>query len=285
GTRMQQRSKKHLRDKQRALKDKFNVYMRNVEKFNTEHPSPQPIECPLLVEVLRMSLADRFWDIGQLTHPEEAWAVDRNTQDGIQAYLIASHSHDELRRVGRECRQAAKWALDRQQRISAFSSCLELEEHDTETVQNRWLVSLVGSSAALSPKDRLDVSKRVLKAVYARMNQDFARLCMFWNIKMNEVIDKTRMYSQLSDDKDELIKLQWAALARDSRLTWKSATEFDIVESTPLDEAEVIEQNFRLLEIDVDGNDVDGNDVDWLNEVNLDVIEGDGDSEEEEEVD
>ncbi|KAH9807212.1 hypothetical protein DFH28DRAFT_1101289 [Melampsora americana] len=127
GTRMQQRSKKHLQDKQRALKDKYNVYLGNVDKFNTEYPSPQPIECPSLEEILRMSLADHFWDIGQLTHPEEAWAVDQDTRDGIQAYLDASHSHDEIRRVGRECRQAAKWALDRQEKLSAFSTSLELE--------------------------------------------------------------------------------------------------------------------------------------------------------------
>ncbi|KAH9807211.1 hypothetical protein DFH28DRAFT_916365, partial [Melampsora americana] len=138
------------------------------------------------------------------------------------------------------------------------------------------LISLVGSSNALSPKNRLDISKRVLKAVYSRINQDHARLCMSWNINMSELIDRTRVYSQLSQEEDELIKMRWEALARESKLTWKSATEFDIVDSTPLDEAEAIEQNLRLLEIDNDDNDDER-----LNGVNFDDIGGDRENENE----
>ncbi|KAH9815178.1 hypothetical protein DFH28DRAFT_893176 [Melampsora americana] len=275
GTRMQQRSKKHLRDKQRALKDKYNIFCRNVEKFNQDYPSPNLIECPSLEDILRMSLADHFWDIGQLTHPHEAWAVDRHTQDGIQAYLEATHSEDEVRRVGRECRQAVKWALDRQEKLSAFSTSLELQDNDTETVVNKWLVSLVSLSVA-SPIDRLNISKSVLKAVYSHMSRDHARLCMVWNIKMGDLMKKTRVYSQLSEAEENLIEMRWSALARESKQVWKSATEFDIVDANPLDEDEVIEQNFCDLEIN-EHEDGDEDGFGQPEEVNFIDIEGDGD--------
>lgn len=124
---MQQHSKKNLREKQAALKVKFNTYERNVEKFNHDFPNAEPLVCPSFEEMKRLSLADCFWDIGQLTHPGQPWAVDQETQEGIRAYLDMSHAWDELRQISRECRQAIKWALGMEDKLSLLQSALDLE--------------------------------------------------------------------------------------------------------------------------------------------------------------
>lgn len=96
-------------------------------KFNEEFPSRPPIPCPLFEEVQKLSLADQFCDMGGLTHPGEPWAVDPSTREGIRSYLDFIHARDEISRIGRECRQAMKWAFDIQERLSALLTALELE--------------------------------------------------------------------------------------------------------------------------------------------------------------
>ena len=97
---------------------------------------------------------------------------------------------------------------------------------DTETVANKWLVSLVITNVAsatdrlnisnvASPTDQLSISKNVLKAFYTHTSQDHARLCMFLNIKMIELINKTRSYSQLSEQEEDSMTLhQMTSLPR-----------------------------------------------------------------------
>lgn len=123
---MQQRSKKHLREKKADSKKKYKTFQRNVQEYNDNFPSPNPIECPPVEEIQRLLLEDLFWDIGQLTHPGEPWAADPDTRDGIQACLDCSHSQDELNWIARECRQAVKWALDLKEKLSVFLTALEL---------------------------------------------------------------------------------------------------------------------------------------------------------------
>lgn len=66
-----------------------------------------------------MPVTDPFWDVGALNHPDEPWANDTSTKEGIRAYLVKRSSTEELRRIGREVRQAIHWALDYQARVDA----------------------------------------------------------------------------------------------------------------------------------------------------------------------
>lgn len=89
---------------------------------------------------------------------------------------------------------------------------------------------------------------------------------------MREVINKTRVYSELSQEEEESIKSRWSFLMGESRLRWKAATDSDIVNSNPLDEAEMAELHFALLELNVHeegGND----DIDQLNDLDVDGME------------
>lgn len=64
-----------------------------------------------------MDITDVFWNGGSLTHPEELWATDPATQEGIQAFLTQRAAEDELRRIAREARQLLLWACDYQARV------------------------------------------------------------------------------------------------------------------------------------------------------------------------
>lgn len=111
GTKSQQAISNQIRAKQRTLKLKWQTYQLQSSRFNERfNPSPL-IVCPELETVKSMPMDDVFWNIGNLTHPDEPWAVDVNTQKGIQAYLTLTHAQDELRRIARELRQQIRWAL------------------------------------------------------------------------------------------------------------------------------------------------------------------------------
>lgn len=127
GTRAQQRMKKVLREKQAALKTKYKTFERIVNTFNESFADEVVIECPEFEHIRRLSVYDTFWDVGHLTHPTEAWAVDPRTQEGIQAYLVMSHACDELSRVARECRQMIRWSLVVNEKVSVFRTALEIE--------------------------------------------------------------------------------------------------------------------------------------------------------------
>lgn len=131
GTRVQQKTNKTLSDKQLLLKKKYETFRRCVDGYNKDYAQENPIACLTLDEVRKLSLSDSFWDIGQLTHPTEAWAVDPKTQDGIKALRERCHAKDELRRLTRECRQSIKWAVCMEEKLSLLDTCLQLESEWT----------------------------------------------------------------------------------------------------------------------------------------------------------
>lgn len=75
---------------------------------------------PDAAEVKRLPLSDAFWDVGELSHPDEAWAVDQPTKAGIQAYLNKSRAGEELGRVARESRQLIKWAVGAELKLNTL---------------------------------------------------------------------------------------------------------------------------------------------------------------------
>jgi hypothetical protein len=105
-----------------------------VDAFNRDFQEGPVFECPPFENLRALSVYDSFWDVGQLTHPGEAWAVDEKTQDGIKAYLTMTHAQDELTRVGRECRQIINWAIKVNVKMSALRLSLEIESECFERV-------------------------------------------------------------------------------------------------------------------------------------------------------
>ncbi|KAH9807089.1 hypothetical protein DFH28DRAFT_939445 [Melampsora americana] len=64
-----------------------------------------------------MDLVDPFWNAGALSHPDKPWASCEDTKKGILAFRSQRSSEEELRCLGRECRQLMLWGLDYQARV------------------------------------------------------------------------------------------------------------------------------------------------------------------------
>ncbi|KAH9813484.1 hypothetical protein DFH28DRAFT_896475, partial [Melampsora americana] len=235
GTRVQQKMKKVLREKQTAFKAKYTTFHRLVTSFNTEFPSPTPIACHSF-EILRgLKVYDPFWDLGQLTHPGEAWAVDQNTQEGIQAYLNMTHARDELARLSRECRQMMRWALKIDENISVFQTAVALEDPDVNNVANKWMMEVVGSVKS-RPSARLAESKEVLLALVAHLSLRYSRLWINWNSGMGSVVQSTVGYSEMSGEEEVVLGNRWNNLVRCGREAWQRVAQAQILEAAPLDE-------------------------------------------------
>ncbi|EGG02740.1 uncharacterized protein MELLADRAFT_78703 [Melampsora larici-populina 98AG31] len=249
GTRVQQRMKKSLREKQTAFKSKYNTFKRLVDGFNADFPDGPVFDCPSFENCRALSVYDPFWDVGQLTHPGEAWAVDPKTQEGIQAYLAMTHAHDELTRVGRECCQMIKWAASVKQKISVLCDALALRDDNVSSLSNTWIIK-IGGSVKADMAERLAESKEVLLSLLAHLTQTCGRLWITWNVGMMKIVNKTLEYSRLSPESETDLKIQWTNLASRSREAWRNVVEAPILEAEPLDVDEADEMGMDDMDFD-----------------------------------
>jgi hypothetical protein len=121
GTKTQQYLIRLRKNKNADLRKKVATYLRHANKYNEVFDPVPKLATPTFQEVEQMEFGDPFLDCGNLTHPEEPWAVDPDTQEGIQAYLIMSRCKEELRRLSKEARQIVRWALEYQGRLDNFA--------------------------------------------------------------------------------------------------------------------------------------------------------------------
>jgi hypothetical protein len=114
---MQDRMKGLMNTKQKVFRTKWKTFHDLVEHYNTSHPDNTQLVNYTLDEAKALALDDAFWNFGYLTHPNEAWATDADTQQGIQAYLMYCRSEEELRRISHEVRQMLRWALAMDEKV------------------------------------------------------------------------------------------------------------------------------------------------------------------------
>lgn len=98
-------------DKQKKLACSHRTFLRHATRFNEAFRPANLIPTPSFESINRMKIDDPFWEIEDLTHPNEDWAVDPLTRSGIDAWRIQRSSREEMRRIGRELRQQLQWAL------------------------------------------------------------------------------------------------------------------------------------------------------------------------------
>lgn len=103
--------------KKALLRKKYNTYRRHVSKYNSQHQRRDAIYLPTFDEVEALQVTDAFWDVGALSHPEEDWASNKHTKEGIRQYLLKRAADEELKRISRETRQLVQWALEHQQKL------------------------------------------------------------------------------------------------------------------------------------------------------------------------
>lgn len=111
---------------QRKVVSKLSSFMYHAERYNDmlEQEGAAIMMFPDGAEIKRLPLSDPFWDVGALSHPDEAWAVHEPTKDGIQAYLHKKRASEELGRVARESQQLMKWAVAAQSKLDTLQQTM-----------------------------------------------------------------------------------------------------------------------------------------------------------------
>lgn len=125
GTKVQQYLISLRKRKNAELRTKVSTYLRHANSYNNEFAPNPAIPTPTVKDVENMEFGDPFLDSGSLTHPNEPWAVDPDTQEGIQAYLTILRCKEELRRVSKEGRQIVNWALMFQSRLDNLAKDID----------------------------------------------------------------------------------------------------------------------------------------------------------------
>ncbi|EGG11301.1 uncharacterized protein MELLADRAFT_102161 [Melampsora larici-populina 98AG31] len=139
---------------------------------------------------------------------------------------------------------------------------------NVENITNAWMMQIVGS---VKPRmsDRLVESKEVLNSLLSRFTHSHSRLCITWNIDMLKILNKTVEDSDLSQDSEVSLELEWRNLAVRSRLAFQRVVEAPIVKAEPLDQDEAAEfemedneDELLLLNDEGNGDEVDEEEVD-----------------------
>lgn len=116
--------------KQKNFRVKYKTYETHVNLYHTNYPAASALRLPTLEESRTLGLEDSFWDLGHLTHPNEAWAVDVHTQTGINAFRTVRSCEEEMRRLAREVRQLIRSALVMQEKLESLRILSERGEFD-----------------------------------------------------------------------------------------------------------------------------------------------------------
>ncbi|KAH9810643.1 hypothetical protein DFH28DRAFT_1085577 [Melampsora americana] len=217
-----------------VLEEQKQANMRAVLAFNEAFPGPNPIESLSFDEVKGISIDHPFWDFGHLTHPQEPWAVDPRVQDGIKAHLNLTHSEDELRRIGRECRQLINWSGDTYQKVSHLREIVYSEDESLDLEQNKWMMSILNLETRTH--EALSESKEVLQALLADLDQTHGRLWMGWNRGIQTVVSGTLEYSELSFAEESELMTTWNRSVTSSREIWEGIIEAPVIRAEGIDE-------------------------------------------------
>ncbi|KAH9822317.1 hypothetical protein DFH28DRAFT_882242 [Melampsora americana] len=207
---------------------------RQVLAFNTSFPGPNPIECLTFDEVKGTSIDHPFWDFGQITHPQEPWAVDPRVQGGIRAHLYLTHSEDELRRIGRECRQLINWSVDTYDKISTLREIIYSEDELPDLEQNKWIMGILNLNTCRD--EALSERKKVLEALLRNLDQTHGRLWMGWNRGIQTVISGNLEHSDLSSAEESEIMTNWNRVVKCSRLDCEGIIEAQVIRAEGIDE-------------------------------------------------
>jgi hypothetical protein len=130
GTRVQARFKKQMNTKMKLLKNKWISYNHRAIHYNATYTPNPDLPTPTFDKVKSFQINNSFWNIGLLDHPNEPWAIEMETQKGIQAYLTIINCDDELRRISREARQALHWAVRKAAKVENILEALLMGEYN-----------------------------------------------------------------------------------------------------------------------------------------------------------
>lgn len=112
GTSNQPRMQKLTSNRRAKLVSKYKTYARHATRYNETYEPTNVIPVPELGIIQGMPISDPFWESAGLSHPDEDWAADPKTREGIEAFRTLRSCQEEMRRIAREIRHLLQWAVE-----------------------------------------------------------------------------------------------------------------------------------------------------------------------------
>ena len=106
--------------KNHVFQQKYLTYQKHVNQYHLQYPNSPVLQLPTLDELKALTVDDSFWNVGSLTHPSEPSAVDKPTQNGIQAYRTVPSCKEELRRIALEVLKMVQRSLTTSDKIDSL---------------------------------------------------------------------------------------------------------------------------------------------------------------------
>ncbi|PLW30972.1 hypothetical protein PCASD_14867 [Puccinia coronata f. sp. avenae] len=197
GTLMQQKLLEALRKQAKQLHNVLNKYVKRVQEFAESFPDRAH---PIIINyntLMQIDSDNAFWNDGLFTNQNEPWAVDPNTQKGIQ--LLASLDQGlEERQIGWEIRRVMKWAIQEHSQLFDL-----IREFTGPTDPNNKFCSLTEHPTlqSLSPLGQTSAGK-------ALVHVNFVHICnlqLEWNHYCLQVLNDTT-----SQEDNSTIRCQWS---------------------------------------------------------------------------
>ncbi|KAH9820209.1 hypothetical protein DFH28DRAFT_885573, partial [Melampsora americana] len=264
GTTDQARYKSVMDKRNKALVRKYNTYKATVENYHREFPDAPAQQLPTIEEVKAFDIADAFWNIGHLTHPDEPWAVHLATQNGIQAFRTARSCEEEVERIACEVQNMMRWGLEMDEKLSALFELSQIEWVDSCPDDRRPLQWVIRSGVV--SRSTWKTSQEVLKGLHRQLTMKYCRTLMVWNTHLPSLLQRTSLFSSEPPECVAIMARKWDGLIGRLSGIWERFVRGGPIAAQQLDEFEIIEQNLLYGDEDI-GNDVINHEADLADEV------------------
>ncbi|KAH9806904.1 hypothetical protein DFH28DRAFT_1010929, partial [Melampsora americana] len=182
-----------------ALKGTLDTYLTQLANYRKVFPTnivPDPASIDYN-QLLQLEADSPFWNDGFITHANEPWAIDPNTQHGMRQLAYYERSKEEIRRIGWEIRRSMRWAIQRHKLLTAIFQDLRKPE-PTSDASKAFL-----SSPFLSSPDPTTLLDAVTVIVYNNL-VEVLHLQEVWNPDLMKIFLKP----DLQDGDAELLE-EW----------------------------------------------------------------------------
>ncbi|KAH9810724.1 hypothetical protein DFH28DRAFT_902451, partial [Melampsora americana] len=226
-------------------------------------------------QVKSMDIANPFWNIGHLTHPDEPWAVNVSVQIGIQAFLTARSCAEEKERISCEIQHMMRSALQMEEKLANLHALSHLPWVDGAPQERRPL-QLVLRNGLIS-KVNWEASQKVLQALHSHLQLKYCRNWMVWHTHLPRLIRSTAHYSHESAQTITTLCDAWSELIVRCSGIWEKILNGPYIQAQQLDEFERLEQDLLFHEEEMVQNNIDLLEEDMQN--NLVLIDNEDDME------
>ncbi|KAH9822464.1 hypothetical protein DFH28DRAFT_881386 [Melampsora americana] len=128
GCRKHERYRILMKGKQDQFQKKYRTFETQINNYKESYPASNMDPCPPIEDLQALPMDDPYWNVGNLTHPNEPWASDKTTQEGIRHWRNLQRANEELRRIATEVRRMLRWAIELNDKLLNLRSLIESGE-------------------------------------------------------------------------------------------------------------------------------------------------------------